>query len=120
MRFYVAGKWEDRENVRVIQNALVEMGHEISCDWTWHEKEDPGYPHQYSIDDIQGVKDAHFYIGLFEGDFNYKGALVELGAALALEKPCYIIGRGIDGCMFVNHPLVIRCETISDFLSEIG
>ena len=55
MKFYVAGKWEEREEIRKIHKALQDKGHTITIDWTWHEKDDPGYPSQYAVEDIIGA-----------------------------------------------------------------
>lgn len=119
MKFYVAGKWEDREAVKKLQEALIELGHTITVDWTWHEKADEGYPIQYSIDDIKGVQLADAYVGLFIEDYRYKGALVEMGAALGLHKRVYLIGHAIDTCLFAKHPLVQQFENEYEFLSFV-
>lgn len=117
MRIYVSGKWEDREAVRELQKALIKMGHEITVDWTYHEKDDVGYPRTYAQDDIWGVRDAQVYVGLFLKENNYKGALVELGVALGLmDKRVYIIGHAIDSCLFIHHPLVTQVESIEELL----
>lgn len=119
MKIYAAGKWEDRGAVRKLQEALIKLGHTITVDWTWHEKADGGYPIQYSIDDIKGVQLADAFVGLFVGDYRYKGALVEMGAALGLGKKVYLIGHAIDSCLFSKHPLVQQFETELEFLNYI-
>lgn len=119
MKIYVAGKWEDREAVRELQKALIDMGHEITVDWTYHEKDDVGYPQTYAQDDVRGVQEAEAYIGLFLRENNYKGALVELGVALGLNKKTYIIGHAIDSCLFVSHKLVTQFNTVEEFLDHI-
>jgi len=116
--FYIAGKWEEREQIREIQKALIEKGHEITCDWTYHEKDDPGYPVTYAVEDIEGVKNCDVYVGVFVSDLNYKGALVEMGAALATFKTVCIIGHAIDSCLFREHPLVGWYDTVEEFLEE--
>jgi len=118
LKFYVAGKWEDREAVRKIQNNLIAKGHQITVDWTKHEISDEGYPKQYSEDDINGVRDCDIYVGRFVDKLNYKGALVEMGAALAMRKPTFIIGRAIDSCVFKHHYLVKHFEDDNDFLNN--
>lgn len=113
----MAGKWEDREDVKKIQNYLRRRGHIITVDWTWHEKEDVGYPSQYAVEDIVGASACDAYVGLFEKDVAYKGALVEMGAALSSGKKVYIIGHAIDSCLFVGHPFVQVFDTQMEFLS---
>ena len=119
MDFYVAGKYEEREEIRVLQNTLRELGHEITVDWTWHEVDDPGFPRQYAMEDINGVICGDAYVGRFINEHTYKGALVEMGAALAMGKWVIIIGHAIDTCLFVGHPLVQQFETESEFLSYV-
>ena len=119
MNFYVAGKWEERCEIRELQDKLRELGHTITVDWTWHEKADEGYPIGYSIDDIKGVQLADAYVGRFVEDYYYKGALVELGAGLGLNKKVYLIGHAIDSCLFTKHPLVQQFENEDEFISYV-
>lgn len=119
MKFYVAGKWEEREEIRKLQAELRRLGHLITIDWTWHEVDDPGFPSQYAVEDIIGATSADAYIGVFVNSHSYKGALVEMGAALACGKSVYIIGRAIDSCLFAGHPLVQRFDTELEFLNFI-
>ena len=46
-----------------------------------------------------------------------KGALIEVGAALAYDNPVYAIG--CDDLSFINHPMVYRCATLDDALNEV-
>lgn len=116
MKFFVSGKFEDRLNIRRLQSELIKRGHTIAEDWTYHEYTDKGYPVEYAIADIEGVIRADIYVGRFVGDYNYKGALVELGAALALRKPCIVIGHAIDSCIFTHHPNVTIVKDDEEFL----
>jgi hypothetical protein len=116
MRFYMSGKWEEREEIKELQEEICKLGHMLIVDWTGHEKDDPGFPSQYAIDDIQGASDCDFYVGLFKNPYYYKGALVEMGASLAYGRKVYIIGHAIDSCLFVNHPLVQKFATKEDFI----
>ena len=120
MKFYVAGKWQERLDVQTLQHALIELGHEISLDWTYHTEADEGFPLSYSVEDIEGVRKCDVYVGRFLNNHNYKGALVEMGAALALNKIVCIIGRAIDSCLFAHHPFVMQFETQQDFLDLVG
>jgi len=110
MKFYVAGKFEVWERVRGIQNYLISQGYEITKDWTSDKESDNGFPIINVVEDIRGIAMADAYVGVFEEGYIYKGALVELGAAIALRKKVYIIGHAQDSCIFINHPLVTKCE----------
>ncbi len=118
MKVYVAGKWEDRRRCRDIMDRLEDTGHTITCDWTDHEYEDEQYPIQYCQDDVQGVKDADVFLGVFiDNTVHYRGALVEMGIALGLGLPCYIIGNAQDDCIFINHPQIIKVANLRDMLN---
>ena len=119
MRIYISGKWEERELVKQIYRRLEKAGHTITCDWTNHTEEDDGYPTQYAEDDIEGVRTADLFIGLFLTDHSYKGALVELGVALGRPVPVYIIGHAIDSCLFADALGVTKFETIDDCLEAL-
>lgn len=116
MNIFVSGKFEDRKAIQYLQQELIKLGHTISEDWTYHEYTDKGYPVDYAVDDIEGIKHCDVYVGRFVADYNYKGALVELGATLSLNKKCYIIGHAIDSCIFINHPLVRTFDDDNQFL----
>lgn len=115
-KFFCSGKFEDRINIRKLQQSLKNLGHEIVEDWTIHEYSDKGYPIEYAEDDIYGVSQCDVYVGRFIADYNYKGAFVEMGVALALRKEVCIIGHAIDSCIFVHHSLVKRFENEEQFI----
>lgn len=116
MKIYVASKFEERQLVRRVQNALILMGHEITLDWTDHKYEDGGYPDEYSQDDVDGVKRADLYVGIFVNEHQYMGSLVEMGIALGCSIPVDIIGHEIDRCIFVHHPFVRTFDKVDDFV----
>lgn len=120
MKIYVAGKWKDRERVSDIMQILRGMGHEITCDWTGHKCEDAAYPQQYCADDVQGVKDADLYLGIFIATYHYRGALVEMGIALGVGIPVWLFGDKADGCIFSNHPSVIKFQEWGELVEALS
>ena len=107
MKFYVAGKWQDRRSIQRLQQALTVGGHEITVDWTGHvNPKSQSVLQEWAIRDVEGVLDCDTYIGIFTNGSN--GALVELGVALGLGKRVWIIGNAIDTCIFLSHPLVTK------------
>lgn len=121
-RVYVAGRFEEKELVRQVQESLRKLNYIIQLDWTWHERSDHGFPSQYAIEDILGASTADIYVGIFLRSHSYKGALVEMGAALGNGKKVIIVGHAIDTCIFVGHPLAAQFETIDsmlDYMREI-
>lgn len=92
MRIYVAAKWEEKEQARDIMRQLEEAGHTITYDWTQCLVPDLAQAQK----DYKGVIMADAFVGLFERDLAYCGALVEFGIALGRGIPCYLIGHAID------------------------
>lgn len=125
MKFYVAGKWQDRYTVMWLQNALIERGHTITCDWTNHDFGKDGVLAtkiqliNIALEDAKGVKDCDVYVGICLSEYNYKGLWVEMGMAIAWEKPVYIVGEAGDCCIFMNHTAVQPFRTMEDFLEFV-
>ena len=122
MKFYVAGKWEDRILVRFWHRVLKGKGHEITCDWTDHEYPGEGQQHLlagYAMADIKGVRDCDVLIALFQEPRHYRGTLVEIGGALALGKPVWVLGPEERSCIFMEHPLVVTMANEVELLSKI-
>ncbi len=114
MKFYVASKWENKEEVRKLMYVLIEHGHTITEDWT-HSTEENN--EKAASADFKGVHDCDVFIGLFDKPYQYKGALVEFGMALAFYKPVVVIGHGIDDQTFIHLPLIRLMNTVEDFIS---
>ncbi len=119
MKFYVAGKWQDRENVRQLMDSIQGLGHVITYDWTIDEENAAGYPVVNTINDTRGVQICDAYVGRFVNKNKYQGALVEFGIALGCNKRIFIIGHAVDTCIFTNHPSVQRFETELEFLNYV-
>lgn len=110
-RIYVAGKWEEKERVREVQAQLVAAGHTITHDWTTEEPVGDAYLNivpSAVLADKQGVMAADAFVGIFEKDLRYLGAVAELGMAIARGIPVYILGNAADRCIFVKLPEVKR------------
>ena len=89
MKFYVAGKFEDKERVRLAQRCIEAAGHEITHDWTMASAIGG---RAEAEDDMEGVKDADALLFVnVDPNLLYAGSLVEIGMALALDKPVYFI-----------------------------
>jgi len=127
MKFYIATRFERREEVKQIIEKLAKKGHSASLDWTEHKPTKPyaqnkDLAKEYAIDDIKGVRNCDVFVLLT--DEAGAGMYVELGAAMAsnLEfgKPkIFVVGRH-DSSNFFYHPVVKRKETIEEVLKELG
>ncbi len=122
MRVYCAGKWEEKERVRIVQDILIADGHTITFDWTRAEEAPPEGElrahvlRAHAINDHWGVRTSDLYVGLFEKDLQYRGTFAEMGIAMGCGKPCIIIGPFAKRGVFSYHPLVVAWFTdIEDF-----
>jgi len=108
VKCYVAGKFEETDRVQEVQDVLKAVGHTITHDWTRSPR---GLSKRaQALLDTRGVLDADILVIIFEKDLGYKGAYTELGVALALGKPVYILGEYGKSNVFVHHPNVRRGE----------
>ena len=123
MKIYVASRWEDRETTQEAMKTLISAGHTITTDWTTHdypEKDVHKHLQEYAIADIEGVKNADVVVLLAISTPDYRGgATGEMTAAIALGKQVYLIGHSMDGCIFTNHPLVRRINSIEECLKSV-
>ena len=119
MKLYIAGKWEDRSRVSDIIRILRGIGFEITCDWTDHKYSDEAYPQQYCMDDLEGVKNADLYLGIFVADYHYRGALVEMGIALGVGIPVWLFGDKQDDCIFSHHPSVRKFKAWGELVEAL-
>ena len=116
MKVYVATKWEERDYAQAVMQRLIALGHTISYDWTVVEQIS-----QTQADlDMAGVVSADALLFLAEKDLSYKGALAELGAALATKKRVILLGHGADNCIFTHHSGVERVATLKDAIVALN
>ncbi len=105
MKIYVAGKWEEKVQVREVMKQLMDAGHTITHDWTIAELN--GIPNtEQALADKKGVMVADALVCVFEKDLRYSGALTEFGIAVAKGIPIYFLGHACDGNIFSVLPEV--------------
>ena len=115
MDIYVAGKYENRKNVRRLMTSIEFLGHGITEDWTRHEPDEDSVMLGYALDDVRGVRESDLFVLLVNKPYVYQGAFVELGVAISEDIPIAIIGHMIDGCIFSLIP-ESRFDTELEFL----
>lgn len=127
VKVYVAGKWGDRHIIADVICQLEEKGIEITHNWTTSEvfdddKKTEEYAVLYSELDIDGVRRADVMIAIItDPDYAYRGTCTELGAALGLRKPVYVIdpydNSGFASNIFSKHRLVKKVDHISELIA---
>ena len=136
MEVFVSGQINDLENVRTVQNKLVEAGHHITHDWTHNETGDkmlagkqakldnPEETSRRATNDMQGVLDSEVYIICTDNERAGKGMYAELGGAIALHMMngvprIYLVGEMNNASIFYFHPSVILGRSIDEIIDEI-
>lgn len=111
---YVASKVKHAE----MWKTLRASGVPINSTWI-HEardKESPSLPDLW-VRCVGEARSAHAVLLYVEPGEVLKGALVEVGAALAYNVPVFIVGEP-DGS-WVQHPCCYRCDSIENALEQI-
>ena len=121
MKIFVSGKIGQDSDVRAVMAALRNQGHEITFDWTAIEhlrpyEENSRASSKAATLEVDGVRRADLLVLLT--DDRGVGMFVELGAALALDKPVYVVSRPPARTMFFFHPLVTVVSSIDELLER--
>ena len=137
MKVFVSGQIGDTENVRTVQEALLESGHTITHDWTRNETgdkmlaspadklRDPEETGRRARLDIQGVIDCDAYVICTDNEACGKGMYAELGAALALAEVrgyphVFLLGKMQHMSVFYFHPQVVPVASVDDLLQRLS
>lgn len=128
MKFYVAAKWELKEQVEDIYKKIKARGHEITEDWTKHDVKKPyggdiENSRKFSLLDVKGTRASDVFVLLTDKDGI--GMYVEFGIAIMSyivnKKPrVYVIGSNLERSVHFFHPHVRRKKTIEEVLDEVG
>lgn len=110
MKIYVAGAWSDRANVSMVAEEIAaEAGCVITFRW-WEkgpsestpERHRRSYLRECGVLDLNGVADADAVVFVYHDDT--RGAWLEMGYAIALLKPIFVLGEAsrVDGSPFMH------------------
>lgn len=119
MKIYVAGKTDDWERVRTVQNMLKKLGHEITFDWTEIVEKvgpdtgltaDDEFRRKCAESDRTGTDEADLLVMLcYPG---LCGTLIEFGMAAARRIPIIVIGEPERNSVFFALDHVIMADEI--------
>ena len=118
-KFYIASSLDNVANVRHATEQMVLAGYTKTYDWTTHGRvHDIKELGLIAQKELKGVVDADFLVLLMPAKL---GSHVELGAALALNKPVYLIENGIEyeEKSFYNLQNVRRYSNIDSLIKEL-
>jgi len=132
MKIYIASSFSLLDDIESLVYQLELEGHEICVKW-WTRIElkhkfaplepDTFYNEpecKYAFErDLQGIKDCDCLIFYADHDNErkYTGASVEIGIAIALNKPVYSLGRIQNSAMY--YPL-IRCKNRYELFKNLN
>jgi len=91
IKFFVASSWEDRQIAQ-------EMARDVSIKYNWvnvsewWKHEDRSKKLQYAVEDLANLKQADVLF-VYNGEKKTAGKYVEMGIALALNKPVFLYGN---------------------------
>lgn len=136
MNIYVAAPLICWQQARDIQNFLRQIGHSITHDWTCDAelatggKEPAEKPGDIAILCQLGVEKCDGVVALLSPLVTTQGVWVELGMAMALEKPCAVMipsapdavritEAWLDRAVFLRHPAVTLCGCLEDVVSAV-
>lgn len=114
---YVAGKWSERERIEKVLEELRDRGYTITVDWTTHV--DPDMFKEFVLEDIEGIKNSDILLAcMWTKNIFYKGAWIEVGIALGLDKRIIIIGEEVKG-IFLSHPNVTVVKDLETAINKL-
>lgn len=120
MKFYIAGRNSKRNEIKRMQNALINEGHQITVDWTDDKFIRPYSEHKelsekYAKLSVDGVKQCDVF--LIISDEAGMGMYVELGVAIALKKKVIVLGD--KNSMFYFYPGIIVKDNFEEMLKGL-
>lgn len=130
MKAFVSGQLKEREKIREVFAKLAALGIEVTHDWTTTDDMPKNYAKNAAEAgirakrDIDGVRNADFYILMTDNEFLGRGMYVELGAALSLAETrgspkVYVVGPRNHESIFYYHPLATHFADIDSCLDHI-
>ena len=128
MKFYIAGKFEEVDQIHKLFQRVQALGHEISYDWTTHVKSKPYTEHvdrirTYAENELDAILDSDVFIYLT----HERGTTLhmEYGAALTKKKlggdiKIYAVGEHNARSPWYFSPLATRMDTVDQVFADLG
>lgn len=92
MKVYIATKLANTEQYDQVRSLLMELGHQITYDWTMHgsvKETSTERLREVGQREEKGIRDADVVVGLLPGG---RGTHWELGFASGLKRPIILLG----------------------------
>ncbi len=117
LRMYVASKSCHGTHWRVVRDRAAEWGVEITS--TWIDESGEGESADLSdlwVRCITEAMESDLLVAYHVEGEQWKGAFIEIGAALAAGRWVYVIGRPPGS--WINHPRVTLCSSVDDAIED--
>lgn len=123
MKFFVSGKVGNDGVTKSTMDALKNMGHEITFDWTTIDHLRPYDKNsvasrEAAISESHGVKNADVLVIIAHE--KGIGMYVELGIAIGAGIPIRVVTEVESRTMFFHHPLVKRVRNVDEVIEEFS
>ncbi|MCB9811933.1 hypothetical protein H6783_03395 [Candidatus Nomurabacteria bacterium] len=128
MKFYIAGKFEDKELVQALYERVLAAGHEVSYDWTTHKNikpyaENAEQAQVYAENELGAILDSDVFIYLTSD----RGHTLHMEFGTALAKAAnggtiriYAVGEFNDRSPWYFNPRVTRVATADEVFADLG
>ena len=128
MKFYIAGKFEEVEQIHALYERVRAADHEISYDWTTHIKSKPYTEHverirQYGENELQAILDSDVFVYLT----HERGTTLhmEFGAALAKkwqggDIEIFVVGENNARSPWYFNHMVKRVDILDQVFVDLG
>lgn len=113
--FYMISKFATKDIIKEKIKEVQNIGFCVTHNWT--KEENYSKPKSTQVEqDINGVVKADFVIAIIDNpNYHYRGSFAEIGCALGLDKPVYLVTNNLeDGSAshcFLFHRNIIRFQT---------
>ncbi len=118
--FYIASKFDNKEQVLTLIKTLEKMGHTITYKWVLQPMsymEDA--PQQAQLDYL-GVRTCENFVALLDKLFKpHVNTYVELGIALGSDKRIFVVGTYDKTCIFTRMDNITRYDNVTKFLQAM-
>lgn len=115
MNFYMISKFSTKDIIREKIKEVEKIGFKVTHNWTLEKN----YSKEKSTQveqDINGVINSDFVIAIIDNPkYHYRGSFAEIGCALGLDKPVYLVTNNLEEgsarhC-FLFHKNIIRFQS---------
>jgi nucleoside 2-deoxyribosyltransferase len=124
MKIYVAGKWDNKNQILQKMIELEKMGHNITHKWPTVEVVQGERDAEMALHDVNGVKESELLLVLMDdAEYVYRGTFTEIGVALGLNIKTWIVCPHENAyCktnIFFHHPNIVHFQSWDDAVNSL-